>query len=189
MSIKLPLPNQAGLPNANNLTNEANKLKELYDTVNRSISGEYHFTSTSSNITYSTDDFPANANIYNRGQDGMIYYLGTVVIPNYGTSVDDWNNLLNTIDLMSSENILSQYKKNVTVVDANNNPTTVEYLRKSDDTLANKRVASNADANGFYQTVIEEFYEADGTTVYKTITYTYTFLENGIIDTSDYVVS
>lgn len=84
-----------------------------------------------------------------------------------------------------AENALYQYKKDVTVVDANGNPTEVEYKRKSDNTLAIKRNASNPDTNGYYQTVVEQFYESDGTTVYKTATYTFTYLDNGIIDTSD----
>jgi hypothetical protein len=87
-----------------------------------------------------------------------------------------------------SENDLSQYKGIVTVVDENDMPTTKQFKRKSDDTLAIEIIASNPDINGFYQTVIKKFYDADGTTVYKTITYTLTFRENGIINTSDYII-
>lgn len=85
----------------------------------------------------------------------------------------------------SAESDLAQYKKDVTVIDANGNPTEVTYKRKTDNTLAIKRNASNPDTNGYYQTLVERFYNTDGTTVHKTVTYTFTFLENGIIDTSD----
>lgn len=82
-----------------------------------------------------------------------------------------------------SENDLNQYSRDVTAVDASGNPTTVEYDR-SDATLAVKRIYSNADVNGRYQTATETFYETDGTTVYKTVTYTFTYLTNGLIDTA-----
>ena len=89
-----------------------------------------------------------------------------------------------TIQYQSEDNI-AQYKKDVTVSDINGNPTEVQYTRKSDNTMVIKRNASNPDLNGFYQTVVEQFYNIDGVTVYKTVNYTFTFLENGIIDTSD----
>jgi maltodextrin utilization protein YvdJ len=84
-----------------------------------------------------------------------------------------------------AENTLWLYKSDVTATDTNGNPTEVEYRRKADNTLAIKRSASNPDTNGFYQTVVEQFYNTDGVTVYKTVTYTFSYLENGLIDTSD----
>lgn len=100
-------------------------------------------------------------------------------------SVQDLQVVNDALVSHKAENVLSQYKKDVTVLDANGNPTEVQYKRKADNTLAIKRVASNPDVNGFYQTVVEQFYNADGVTIYKTVTYAFTFLENGIIDTSD----
>ena len=93
----------------------------------------------------------------------------------YMASFDDENNLL-------------KYVRNVTVVDSDSNPTTVEY-RRSDATLFLKRVYTGPDSNGFYQTVTEQFYLANGTTIYKTIIYTLTFFANGIVDTMSRVVS
>lgn len=82
------------------------------------------------------------------------------------------------------ENNLLKYDREVTVTDADGNPTEVQYTRPIDDSLFLKRNYSNADANGFYQTCTEEFYMADGTTVYKTIVYTFTFFMNGVVETS-----
>jgi len=86
------------------------------------------------------------------------------------------------------ENNFSRYDKDVISVDADNMPTEVHYKR-DDGTLAIKQTASNPDTNGYYQTIVETFYEEDGTTVYKTITYSLTYLSNGIIDTSSKAVS
>ena len=90
-------------------------------------------------------------------------------------------------ELFESENNFSQYDKDVISVDADNMPTEVEYSR-TDGTLAIKQVASNADSNGYYQTIVETFYDTSEI-LYKTHTYTLTYLSNGIIDTSSKVVS
>lgn len=42
---------------------------------NRSTTGVFTFTSPTSNITYSTNDYPNNPNIYNRGELGMMNLL------------------------------------------------------------------------------------------------------------------
>lgn len=42
---------------------------------NRSTTGVFTFTSPTSNITYSTNDYPNNSNIYNRGELGMMNLL------------------------------------------------------------------------------------------------------------------
>jgi hypothetical protein len=86
------------------------------------------------------------------------------------------------------ENNFGQYDKSVITTDATGNPTEVQYKR-DDNTLAIKQVASNPDVNNYYQTVAESFYKSDGIAIYKTITYTLTFLANGIIATSSKVVS
>jgi len=87
------------------------------------------------------------------------------------------------METFDDENNLLKYNRDVIAVDAGSNPTEVQYKRPSDSTLFLKRNYSNADSNGFYQTTVERFYLANGTTVYKTITYALTFFGNGIIDT------
>lgn len=87
------------------------------------------------------------------------------------------------------ENNLLKYNRDVISVNANSIPTEVQYKRPADNTLFLKRVMSNTDSNGFYQTITETFYKSDGTTVYKTVTYTLTYFANGLVDTMTRVVS
>jgi len=87
------------------------------------------------------------------------------------------------------ENNLLKYDRNVTSVDTYDRPTEVQYTRPADDSLFLKIVYSNPNTAGQYQTITETYYEANGTTVYKTITYTATYLASGIIDTMTRVVS
>jgi hypothetical protein len=92
-------------------------------------------------------------------------------------------------DIFEKENDLLQYDRDVTTTDTNNDPTEIQYTRPADDSLFLKRTYSNPDANGWYQTITEEFYESDGTTIYKTYVYTLTYLSNGIVDTMTRAVS
>lgn len=64
--------------------------------------------------------------------------------------------------------------------DANGNITYQELVR-DDGSLAIKRQASNQDQNGYYQTIVETFYKADGTTVNYIDTYSFTYTDTGAI--------
>lgn len=66
------------------------------------------------------------------------------------------------------------------VADTEGNLTYQELLR-GDGTLAVTRQASNPDANGFYQTIVETFYKADGTTVNYVDTYSFQYSDSGAI--------
>jgi hypothetical protein len=92
---------------------------------------------------------------------------------------------INTIITEYINQDLDQYKRSVITIDENNQPIDIEYKRKSDNTLAVKRLCSNPDINGFYQTIIEKFYNEDGITFKLKVTYTLTYYENNIIKTSD----
>ncbi len=107
-----------------------------------------------------------------RQDEGLCGFAKTM----YMQSFDDENNLL-------------KYNRTVVTVDADSNPTKIEYRRPLDSSLFLERTYSNADTNGYYQTCVEKFYLANGTTVYKTITYTFTFYLNGIIQTAERVVA
>ena len=71
------------------------------------------------------------------------------------------------------------------VADANGNITYQELLR-SDNTLAIKREASNPTESGYYQTYVETFYLADGTTVNYVDTYNFTYSDSGAILTKTF---
>lgn len=91
------------------------------------------------------------------------------------------------IEVLGESN-LTEYNRDVISRDINGNVTEVQYKRPSDTSLFLKRTYSNPDVNGFYQTVTEQFYLSNGTTIYKTSTYTLSYFENGIIDTMSRVV-
>lgn len=169
MSItqKLNLPSQFG--------DEAKEYRELFEKgSNRTTTGTTPFISSTSATTYNTTT--GDAGIYSQLQ---------TVLADYNID-EDW---VTTIVEFDSENNLNQYNRDVTAVDGDGNITEIEYERPSDLSLFLKRNYSNPDGNGFYQTAVELFYEGDGTTVYKTITYTFTYLTNGYIDTASRVVS
>ena len=65
------------------------------------------------------------------------------------------------------------------IADDKGNLTYQEYTR-ADGTLAIKREASNPDANGYYQTFVETFYNRDGS-IHYIDTYTYTYSKTGAI--------
>ena len=67
-----------------------------------------------------------------------------------------------------------------TITDSAGNVTTQEYDR-TDGTLAIRRVATNPDQHGYYQTITETFYKKDGTTENYTDTYTITYSQSGAI--------
>ena len=69
---------------------------------------------------------------------------------------------------------------NATVTDSMGNVTEQEYVR-ADGTLAIRRVATNPDQYGYYQTITETFYKKDGVTENYTDTYTITYSQSGAI--------
>jgi hypothetical protein len=80
------------------------------------------------------------------------------------------------------------YIFDVTAVDADGKPTETRYKR-ADTTLYLKVNASNADANGNYQTIVETYHLEDGTTVDYVVTWTVTYDANSIITHKSWVVS
>jgi hypothetical protein len=89
--------------------------------------------------------------------------------------------------VFEDENDLNKYSRNVVTQDAIGRATEIEYKR-SDATLAVDRNYSNLDGNNYYQTIVERFYEDDGTTVYRTDTYSLTYNSAGVVLTSSRTV-
>lgn len=77
---KIDLQNQAGSPSSNNLTNEYTKYQELYNKLSRTTTGQTSYTSTSSNQTYNTIDYPSDATVYNKGEDGLLNLFKTYIL-------------------------------------------------------------------------------------------------------------
>lgn len=81
--VFLNLPNQVPAPNKNNLTAEAEKYMQLYSSLNRSSVGAEQFISSSSGVTYNTNDYPSDNDIYNKGQVGLMNLLYKYVLNKY----------------------------------------------------------------------------------------------------------
>lgn len=81
--VFLNLPNQVPAPNENNLTAEAEKYIQLYNSLNRSSTGLEQFVSSSSGVTYTTNDYPSDPDVYNKGQMGMMNLLYKYVLNKY----------------------------------------------------------------------------------------------------------
>jgi hypothetical protein len=90
---KYDLPNTPGVPNINNLTNERQVYETLYNTLARTTTGTYSFTSTSSGVTYSTNDYPADIDIFNKGQSGMVVLLAKYVLIDFMIKAAEFNQI------------------------------------------------------------------------------------------------
>ena len=88
----------------------------------------------------------------------------------------------------NTETQLADYNFSVTATDANGKPTQTQYKR-ADTTLYLQVDATNPDANGNYQTITEQYYDTDGMTLLKTITWTITYNADGLVTGRNLVVS
>jgi hypothetical protein len=69
------LPNNvsSGIPNVQNLTSEQIEYVRLYNLLTRTQSGVGTFgASPSSGLSYSTNDFPADVDVFDKGQEGLM---------------------------------------------------------------------------------------------------------------------
>ena len=96
------LPNQTPIPNANNLTGEADKYYELYMKQDRTQSGNVTYTSNTSGNYYSTTLYQTDADVYNKGELGMLNLLYKYVLRSYIVDASDINNLVNSISTINA---------------------------------------------------------------------------------------
>ena len=102
----LNLPNETPAPNSNNLTSEADRYYQLYNNLNRTKTGTESFTSASSGRTYSTNNYPTDVDVYNKGQEGLMNLLFKYVLRQYIVVADAINQVIElsnsvTIDVTS----------------------------------------------------------------------------------------
>lgn len=85
-----------GLDGSLDYTDESKHLNTLIYTIDRTNSGQSTFTSLSSQITYNTEDYPDNPEIFNRGDVGMIHLLQTLYGGQDGflMMAEDYNNVV-----------------------------------------------------------------------------------------------
>ncbi len=88
---KIDMP--IGLNGDLDYSDEAMKLSELMLNTDRTSTGQISYTSESSGITYNTADYPDNAQIYNKGDCGLIALLHI----KYG-GTDGWLLMANDIN-------------------------------------------------------------------------------------------
>lgn len=93
---------------------------------------------------------------------------------------DSGNRLAGTTVEAALQEILEPLRVYKSGKDANGVFTTVEYNRKSDDTLAVK-IALSGGTSPNYTTRVITFYAANGTTVMKTDTYTLSYDADGVL--------
>ena len=87
------LPNTTPAPNPQNLTQEAQRYWQLYTALQRTQDGEETFSSSSSGAEYSTSDYPSDADVYNKGQQGMMNLLYKYVLNQYIIDATDFNDI------------------------------------------------------------------------------------------------
>ena len=91
------LPNTTPIPNANNLIGEAEKYYELYTKSDRTQTGNVTFTSETSGNYYSTTSYSSDADVYNKGEQGMMNLLYKYVLQTYIIEASTINELLESI--------------------------------------------------------------------------------------------
>ena len=103
-------------------------------------------------------------------------------IISYSTAVEAENIALqNQIDINTVALQLSDYDSYATVKDGD--VYTVIDFKRLDATLYLKSTLSTKDVNGFFQTCTLTYYDALGTTITKTVTWTFTYDVDGNIIT------
>lgn len=70
--ISVPI-NETGT--TENYSDEIAKIQSLVMNTNRSVSGQVEWTSASSGVTYNTQNYASNSNIYNKGETGLYNLL------------------------------------------------------------------------------------------------------------------
>ena len=127
----IPVITDGGIPNANNLSDEASTIETLAFKTNRSNIGQILYTSSSSGISYNTNDYSSDSAIYNKGETGLYNLLllaldtymikaenlnsyGTGVIPTTGWSALVGSNFKYSINIPIA-GVLSSHYVNVVI--------------------------------------------------------------------------
>ena len=125
IASKLNLPNKAGGQNPDNLVSEYDEYVKLYKNWNRTTTGQYSIGPlASSGKSYSTSNYPNDADVWNRGMEGMISLLYKYVLKNYIVDVDVFNELYNVTkdavskaeDAITSSELVVSAVENMSVV-------------------------------------------------------------------------
>jgi len=99
----LPDTVSGGIPNVNNLTAEATYYQTLVNSLTRTETGVATYTSSSSGVSHSTNDYSGDADVYNKGGTGLKNLLAKYVLPNYILTATDWNQIGDLSTLTTTE--------------------------------------------------------------------------------------
>ncbi len=103
VKYNIPIITEGGTPNANNLSDEMQKIQNLSVKLSRSNTGQIIYTSLSSGISYNTANYASDSTIYNKGETGLYnllvkeldeYIIQAKDINSYGAGVitpTNWN--------------------------------------------------------------------------------------------------
>lgn len=82
---KTNLPNNvsSGVPNVQNLTGEQTKYEILYKSITRTQSGEGTYTSPTSGLSYTTNSYPSDTDVFNKGEEGLMNMFAKYILVNY----------------------------------------------------------------------------------------------------------
>jgi len=94
------LPNDvsSGVPNVQNLTLEQSEYNRLYLSLTRTQTGEGTFdASAGSGLTYTTNSYPADPNVFNKGKEGLMNMFAKYVLVDYNLTGETMQDISTTI--------------------------------------------------------------------------------------------
>lgn len=101
--MKFALPNRVPVPNNENLISEYQQYSDLYVHLNRSQTGQITIGPlASSGKIYRTADYPGDASVFNKGQEGMMNLLYKYVLRNYVVDDDMVTEINNALSQLNS---------------------------------------------------------------------------------------
>lgn len=86
------LPNDvsSGIPNVGNLTSEQTEYNRLFNSLTRTQSGEGTFVdSPSSGLSYTTSSYPADVDVFNKGEEGLMNMFAKYILVDYNLTGDE----------------------------------------------------------------------------------------------------
>jgi len=95
------LPNDvaSGVPNLQQLTLEYSEYNRLYLSLTRTQSGEGTFdASAGSGLTYTTNSYPGDVNVVNKGEEGLMNMFAKYVLVDYNLTGDETQELIGGVN-------------------------------------------------------------------------------------------
>lgn len=117
--INIPASTLTQLPNIDNKTHEAQYINELIFKRDRTNVGNVIWTSETSGITYNTNDYESNLNIYNCGETGILNLL-QLECANFLMDASDFKSLGEHYTILQNSIIAGNRYYKIAQIDINN---------------------------------------------------------------------